>query len=223
MVMKSKAPRSGIIRKYYIALEELVDTYKEIIMAEYHENFIIKENNEIRHREIVGFYVIKERVFDKSGYKYIYKIGITANLKLRMNVYNTSVANNVKLVYFVQINNRKQIENCVKFALQNFQYRKNKEFYECTIARIIKTIKACNQFYNYEILQTAGVYRLTGRKSLFIDDNTDFNKSVLIEFELNEENNSDIVQTGGATLTAIQEEYIAIQEFKLLYNISIIN
>ena len=133
--LRSRADNAEKIRKYYIKLEELVNKYKDEILELYRHDQYIKKLNKKIYPEKAGIYIIREikYIFNKKVYRY--KLGRTNNLKYRMQVYNTGSSDNIDLIYFEEIIEHKLIEKCVKHGLKQYVYRRNKEFYECSLAK----------------------------------------------------------------------------------------
>lgn len=75
----------------------------------------------------------------------IYKIGISNCLKERCKTYNTSIVDNVNIVYYKKIECPVQFELCVKSLLYKYRYRNNREFYACDIIKIKNAIKKCKK------------------------------------------------------------------------------
>lgn len=73
----------------------------------------------------------------------ILKIGKTRKYKIRMATYNTSVKDNVIVLYRAKVNDISAIENCLKGLLSKKVYRSYKEYYEVTLDEAIKTVKKC--------------------------------------------------------------------------------
>jgi hypothetical protein len=73
----------------------------------------------------------------------ILKIGKTRKYKIRMATYNTSVKDNVIILYRAKVNDISAVENCLKGLLSKKVYRSYKEYYEVTLKEAIKTIKKC--------------------------------------------------------------------------------
>ena len=73
----------------------------------------------------------------------ILKIGKTKKYKIRMSTYNTSVKDNVIILYRVKVNDISAVENCLKSLLSKKVYRSHKEYYEVTLREAIQTIKRC--------------------------------------------------------------------------------
>jgi prophage antirepressor-like protein len=73
----------------------------------------------------------------------ILKIGKTRKYKIRMATYNTSVKDDVIVLYRAKVNDISAVENCLKGLLSKKVYRSYKEYYEVTLDEAIKTIKKC--------------------------------------------------------------------------------
>ena len=73
----------------------------------------------------------------------ILKIGKTKKYKIRMSTYNTSVKDNVIVLYRAKVNAISAVENCLKSLLSKKVYRSYKEYYEVTLSEAIHTIKRC--------------------------------------------------------------------------------
>lgn len=88
------------------------------------------------------FYVIKTNK-DK-----ILKIGISEKMNNRTGTYNTSIVDNVNVLYYIKVDCPTQLELCVKSLLYKYRYRNNREFYECTLDKIKDTVKKCLKVMN---------------------------------------------------------------------------
>ena len=73
----------------------------------------------------------------------LYKIGYTDDLKKRLNIYNTGRANKVDYSYYKKTKCAKEIESCLKAMLNKYIYKAKKEFYNCSLDKIIKSISKC--------------------------------------------------------------------------------
>jgi prophage antirepressor-like protein len=99
-------------------------------------NLILK-NNMTKNKYPIGEHVYA--ILDDSKYK----IGYTKNLKKRLEVYNTGKANKSTFVYYKKTNCANEIELCVKALLNKYIYKSNKEFYNCSLDKIIEAINKC--------------------------------------------------------------------------------
>jgi len=115
-------------------LKNLNNKIKELEKA----NILLK-NNMVKNKFPTGSHVYA--IIDDSGSKY--KIGYTANLKKRLEVYNTGKANKATYAYYKKTNCAYEIELCIKALLNKYIYKSNKEFYECLLEKIIEAIMKC--------------------------------------------------------------------------------
>ena len=81
------------------------------------------------------FYVLKD-----EG---MYKIGYTKDLNKRLSTYNTGSANKIEYVYYKKTNCAKEIEECMKALLNEYIYKSNKEFYNCSLNKILIEVRKC--------------------------------------------------------------------------------
>ena len=101
-------------------------------------NLILK-NNMTKNKYPIGEHVYV--ILDESTTKY--KIGYTKNLKKRLEVYNTGNANKLTFEYYKKTKCAYEIELCVKALLNKYIYKSNKEFYNCSLDKIIEAINKC--------------------------------------------------------------------------------
>lgn len=131
------------IRKYgkYILSKKYKDKIKkmdQLIKKLENENENIKNNIKNEKYPIGGIiYVLKTKI---DG---IYKIGITKNMNKRKSTYNTGIPNNIEVLFYKQIICPIKIELCVKSMLYDYRYNNKREFYECNLELIKKTINKC--------------------------------------------------------------------------------
>lgn len=81
------------------------------------------------------FYVLKD-----DG---MYKIGYTTDLTKRLATYNTGKANKAVYSYYKKTDCAKEIEECMKALLNEYIYKSNKEFYNCTLNKILIEVRKC--------------------------------------------------------------------------------
>jgi prophage antirepressor-like protein len=81
------------------------------------------------------FYVLKD-----DG---MYKIGHTKDLNKRLSTYNTGNANKAEYSYYKKTECSKEIEECMKSLLNEYIYKSNKEFYNCSLSKILKEVRKC--------------------------------------------------------------------------------
>jgi len=188
VALSSKAKNGVKVKKYYIKLEKLVDRYKDEILELYkHEREINKLNNRV-YPERPGVYVIRETKIVNNKNQYRYKLGRTNNLKERMAVYNTGSSDNVDLAFFTEILNHVLVEKCVKNGLTPYVYKKNKEFYDCSIQKIRDMIHSCVAFHDNKLFRPSsnGILQIQ-----FTFTNSNFDPDETIHFMLDDHDPED--------------------------------
>ena len=131
------------IRKYgkYILAKKYRDKIKkmdDMIKKLKNENENIKNNIKKEKYPDGGIiYVVK------TNFNHIFKIGITDNMNKRKCSYNTCIPNNVQVIYYKKVSCPIKIELCVKSMLYDYRYNNKREFYECNLELIKKTINKC--------------------------------------------------------------------------------
>lgn len=81
------------------------------------------------------FYVLKDED--------MYKIGYTKDLNKRLATYNTGKANKAIYSYYKKTDCAKEIEECMKALLNEYIYKSDKEFYNCSLNKILKEVRKC--------------------------------------------------------------------------------
>jgi predicted GIY-YIG superfamily endonuclease len=81
------------------------------------------------------FYVLKD-----EG---MYKIGYTKDLTKRLATYNTGNANKASYTYYKKTDCAKEIEECMKALLNEYIYKSDKEFYNCSLNKILTEVRKC--------------------------------------------------------------------------------
>ena len=81
------------------------------------------------------FYVLKDED--------MYKIGYTKDLTKRLATYNTGNANKASYTYYKKTDCAKEIEECMKALLNEYIYKSDKEFYNCSLNKILTEVRKC--------------------------------------------------------------------------------
>ena len=130
---------------------------------------------------------IKKEKYPDGGFIYIievekmYKIGITENLKKRINTYNTGNPNKTNIIYYKKTTCPIQIELCIKSILYKYRIKNKKEFYNCKLQKIKDVINKCinieKKYGNCNDNQVGGNNE---NKSYIIDKYIDLLKKIFI-------------------------------------------
>jgi len=81
-----------------------------------------------------------------GAYDNLYKLGKTKDLQKRLNTYNTSLADDLEVIFVYTTDNVDELEECVKMKMKNYQYRKYKEIYKVNIDIVKEIIDKCDKF-----------------------------------------------------------------------------
>jgi prophage antirepressor-like protein len=80
------------------------------------------------------------------------KFGRTKNMKGRKATYDTCTKNKVQILKTIEVDDAKNIEQCVLTKMENYRINPKKEYFECTYNDIIAQLGACIKFYeNFDI------------------------------------------------------------------------
>lgn len=145
MTMKSKTKEAEKVRYYYITLEKLVEIYKDDIIKKQNKKIETLERNlkKVKYPVKGAVYIMDVSGSSNLGDSNGFKIGKTKNMNIRVNAYNTHHKDNPKVVYVFYTNNIHRLEKCIMLALEDYQYRNNKEYYKASKKEIIEAMKDC--------------------------------------------------------------------------------
>jgi phage anti-repressor protein len=153
--MESHAKKANEVRDYFIKLREFINYYKSNI-----SNMIINKSLEYPDGSI---YII---LANKN--KNIFKLGITKDIRKRLQNHATGKDTHPDVKFIMLVNNRKDVENCVKKLSHKYQFKKNQELYKVDIDIIKKHIFDCASVYTNDI----ELYNNKNVDSYIIFDNT---------------------------------------------------
>ena len=142
LCMRSKTKKADKIREYYLDLEKLIDTYKDIIIEEKNKKIELLEND------------LKKDVYPQGNYSYItqekdeldqifFRIGQSGDLKSRMANHNTSSIHKKVVSFKIKTENKLQFESCLRSSMYNFRYKNNKDYYKIPNDKVKEAIKIC--------------------------------------------------------------------------------
>jgi phage anti-repressor protein len=147
MILQStKSKKGNEVRHYFIEIEKMLYKYKDFIINNLSNELNLVKNNQ------------KPKLNNKKNKIYIfktlnseltlYKIGRTKDLKTRLKSYNSSLANDLQVIYEYETENLIQVETCIKTQMKHAQYRKYKEVFQIDINIIKNFIKQCDNNIN---------------------------------------------------------------------------
>jgi len=146
LCMISQTKKAKEVRKYFLVLEKLIKKYNDDIKEKLYDEIGLLKNNQKPKVDIKGgvIYIIKALNSEAT----LYKLGMSNDLKQRLNNYNTGNANDIEPLFIIKVNDIKGVENCIKNACRKYQYRKYKEVYEIDIQVLKELITMCDEFMN---------------------------------------------------------------------------
>jgi len=136
--MSSHAKKANSVRDYFIKLREFINYYKSNF-----SDMIINKSLEYPEGSI---YII---LTNKN--KNIFKLGQTKDIRKRLQNYATGKDSHPDIKFIMLVDNRKDVENCVKKLSQKYQFKKNQEIYKVNIDIIKKHIFDCASVYTNDI------------------------------------------------------------------------
>ena len=90
-----------------------------------------------------------------------YKLGKTDNMNKRIQIYNTHSIHKKKVVHYVELLCPLQLETCIRSLLYKYRYKNKKDYFKCTLNKIIKAFDKCVESIKCIEEQTGGTYKIT--------------------------------------------------------------
>ncbi len=110
-------------------------------LSEYRKRIKVLENNQKKPQYPAGGYVYI--VHPHGMPPNILKPGRTSDLNRRLNTYNTSLPDNMRVVHKVKVDDPVAVEHCVKSLVNHLVYRKNKEFFKVKKKTLVRVLDRC--------------------------------------------------------------------------------
>lgn len=109
---------------------------------------ILKHNQKKKNYKKTGMiYVIRPIDTTKRN---LLKPGKTFDFNERLGVYDIGFPDDVKVLFTLEVDDPDAVEHCMKGLLHKYIYRKNKEYYECTLKKIREIIFKCDKLVHDE-------------------------------------------------------------------------
>jgi len=124
-------------------MKKIKELNHKISELKHNNKTLINNQTNIIYPKGSAVYIIKQK-YDGKIY---YKVGHTMNLNTRLKTYNTGSVNKLHYNFYTLIEDPK-IDSCIKKAMKNSEYIKNKEFYKTSLNSIFNFINKCNKDIN---------------------------------------------------------------------------
>lgn len=76
----------------------------------------------------------------------LYKIGRTKDLTKRLQSHQSPLSENIEILFYLETDDAKTVESCIKNFAKKYQYRKYKEVYEVNIDILKLLATKCEKF-----------------------------------------------------------------------------
>jgi prophage antirepressor-like protein len=90
-------------------------------------------------------YVIEDYDVDLEVY---YRIGKTDDMNKRIKIYNTHSIHNKKVVHYIDVQCPLQFETCIRSMLYKYRHKNKKDYYKCSLNKILKAFGQCSNSIN---------------------------------------------------------------------------
>lgn len=133
----------------YIATQKLRKQLKNMrqTLKEHKDRINVLENNQKRRNSRRGGYIYILQMPNLNKFvKDVYKIGQTWDLNKRLNSYDTSSPDKFKPICAIKVSSPDAMEHCLKSKLNKYIYRRKKEYYKCSLNKIVDSIQKCCKF-----------------------------------------------------------------------------
>ena len=126
------------VRNYFIDVEYTLNKYKDYIIEGLSDKLTtIKKGRKPKiNPEKAIIYIFKTANSPENS---LYKIGRTKDLTKRLQSHQSSLSEDIEILFYLETDDAKTVESCIKNFAKKFQYRKYKEVYEVNI-NILKSL-----------------------------------------------------------------------------------
>lgn len=120
------------VRNYFIDVEYTLNKYKNYIIEGLTDKIdTIKKGRKPKvNPEKAVIYIFKTANTPENS---LYKIGRTKDLSKRLQSHQSPLSENIEILFYLETDDAKTVESCIKNFAKEFQYRKYKEVYEINI------------------------------------------------------------------------------------------
>jgi len=133
------------VRNYFIDVEYTLNKYKNYIIEGLSDKIdTIKKGKKPKvNPERAIIYIFKTADTPENS---LYKIGRTKDLTKRLQSHQSSLSENIEILFYLETDDAKTVESCIKNFAKKYQYRKYKEVYEVNIDILKLLATKCEKF-----------------------------------------------------------------------------
>ena len=133
------------VRNYFIDVEYTLNKYKNYIIEGLSDKLttIEKGRKPKINPEKAIIYIFKTANSPENG---LYKIGRTKDLTKRLQSHQSSLSEDIEILFYLETDDAKTVESFIKNFAKKYQYRKYKEVYEVNIDILKLLATKCEKF-----------------------------------------------------------------------------
>lgn len=141
----TKSKHGNQVRDYFIDVEFTLNKYKDYVIEGLSDkmNAIKKGRRPKVNPEKAVIYIFKTPDTKQNG---LYKIGRTTDLTKRLQSHQSGLSENIEVLFYLETDDAKTVESCIKNFAKQYQYRKYKEVYEVNIDILKLLATKCENF-----------------------------------------------------------------------------
>jgi len=134
----TRSKHGNNVRDYFIDVENTLNKYKNYIIEGLTDKLdTIKKGRKPKvNSEKAIIYIFKTANTPENS---LYKIGRTKDLSKRLQSHQSSLSEDIEILFYLETDDAKTVESCIKNFSKKFQYRKYKEVYEVNL-NILKSL-----------------------------------------------------------------------------------
>lgn len=133
------------VRDYFIKVESVLNKYKNYIINGLTEKMdAIKKGRKPKvNPEKAIIYIFRTANTPENS---IYKIGRTQDLTKRLHSHQSSLSEDIEILFYLETDDATSVESCIKTFAKEYQCKKYKEVYEVNIDFLKMLAVKCNNF-----------------------------------------------------------------------------
>ncbi len=164
----TKSEQGEEVRTYFIELEKMINKYRLYIIDGLENRVKKLKDNQKPKNYPKGGVIYVFNVADKTNNN-LFKIGKTKDLRRRLSQHQSSLADDIDVLFVFECENMDRVEMCIKAAAKGHQYRKRKEVYEININLLKSIVADCDTLINKYQKPNITKDQFGGKIFLFID------------------------------------------------------
>ena len=141
----TRSKHGNDVRDYFIDVEETLNKYKDYIIEGLSDKLdATKKGRKPKvNPEKALIYIFKTADSKDNS---LYKIGRTKDLTKRLQSHQSPLSEDIEILFYLETDDAKTVEECIKNFAKKYQYRKYKEVYEVNIDILKLLATKCEKF-----------------------------------------------------------------------------